>query len=292
MIGNVSRIKYPLDRLLNENRDMEAAPKHSKMRIAALTVCFALCSTALGQSQDNAANLAQIAARGRALFAYDAAAAAATDAVKAASGAAVPPGQGLYIGHPDQNGAWVFDFGTISPDRAAFSTYFRAAETAPHTAKFAVTKLAPPEAGTPFDLAAARAAMAAQDDFGKVTRPYNYAILPLQNGDMYVYMYPAQTDPKIHPLGGDERYLVSADGKTILEKHRMHQRIIEMPADAPAGSTMQAGFHSDIFSGTPEDTDVFHVLIRRPLVEEFVVAQGEVYLIQTDGTIVDKGKRP
>jgi hypothetical protein len=249
MIGNVSRIKYPLDRLLNENRDMEAAPKHSKMRIAALTVCFALCSTALGQSQDNAADLAQITARGRALFAYDAAAAAATDAVKASSGAAVPPGQGLYIGHPDQNGTWVFDFGTISADRAAFSTYYRAAETAPHTAKFAVTKLAPPETGTRFDLAAARAAMAAQDDFGNVTRPYNYAILPLQNGDMYVYMYPAQTDPKIHPLGGDTRYLVSADGKTILEKHRMHQRIIEMPTDAPVGSTMQAGFHSDIFGG-------------------------------------------
>lgn len=261
------------------------------MRIIALTVCLALCSTSLGQSA-SAGDLAQITGRGRALFAYDAAAAAATDAVKAVAGAAMPPGQGLYLGHPDQNGAWIFDFGTISPDRADFTVYFRASENAPHTTKFTVAKLAPPQTGTPYDLAAARAAMAAQDDFGKVTRPYNYAILLLQNGTMYVYMYPAQTDPKIHPLGGDERYLVSADGKTLLEKHRMHQRILEIAMNAPPGATVQAGWHTDVFSGTPEDTDVFHVLIRRPSVEEYVGAQGELYLIQTDGTIVDKGKTP
>lgn len=137
------------------------------MRIVGLIVCLALCSTGLGQGQGNAADLAQITARGRALFAYDAAAAAATDAVKAIAGSAMPPGQGLYLGHPDQNGAWIFDFGTISPERAAFTVYYRAAENAPHTAKFTVTKLAPAEAGTPFDLAAGRAAMAGQDDFGR-----------------------------------------------------------------------------------------------------------------------------
>ncbi len=260
------------------------------MRIAALTVCLALCSMGLGNGQVNSADLGQITARGRALFAYDAAAAAATDAVKAAvASAPMPPGQGLYLGHLDQNGVWIFDFGTISPDRATFTVYFRAAEVAPRTTKFTVTKLAPAEAGTPYDLSAARAAMIAQGDFGRVTRPYNFAILPLPNGNMYVYLYPAQTDPRIHPLGGDERYLVSPGG-ALLEKHRMHQRVLDVPINVPAGLTLQAGFHTDIFSGTPEDTDVFHVLIRRPPLSEYVSAQGELYLIQTDGTIVDKGK--
>lgn len=257
------------------------------MKTIVLAVTLALLTASIGTAAS--ADLAQITARGRVIFSYDAAAAAATDAVQAAYGNTPPPGQGAFLGHIDQ-GAWVFDFGAIPPDRSKFSVYYRATETSPRTNKFTVVKFAPPQNGTPYDLAAARAVMSAQDDFGKVTRPYNYAILPLQNGDMYVYLYPAQTDPKIHPLGGDVRYLVSSDGTKVLEKHRMHQRILEIPMNAPAGSTVQAGFHSDIFSDTPEDTDVFHVLIRRPSIAEYVVAGGEMYLIQPDGSIVDQGK--
>jgi hypothetical protein len=106
---------------------------------------------------------------------------------------------------------------------------------------------------------------------------------------MYVYLYPAQTDPKIFPIGGDERYKISADGATILEDHRMHKSILDIPTDAHAGGHVTAGTHNDIYSDVPEDTDVFHVLARTPLVPDYVSAQGHLYLIDTDGTITDKG---
>ena len=68
-----------------------------------------------------------------------------------------------------------------------------------------------------------RALELALADFPKPNRPYNTAILPAPNGNLYVYLYPGQTKTTIWPLGGDVRYTVSPDGKQTLEKRQLHK---------------------------------------------------------------------
>jgi hypothetical protein len=78
---------------------------------------------------------------------------------------------------------------------------------------------------------------------------------------------PAQTVPSIYPLGGDMRYLVTADGNKIVESRRMHKSILENPLP-PAGQSAVMGFHSAVMADIPEDTDVFHVLVRKPSIRK------------------------
>ena len=91
-----------------------------------------------------------------------------------------------------------------------------------------------------------------------------------------------------------ERFTVSADGMTITQEHRMHNSIIAQALDegVPAGAHVTAGFHTDVVEDVPQDTDVFHVLSRTPPLPDYVSANGQLYLIQTDGTIVYKGAAP
>lgn len=80
-----------------------------------------------------------------------------------------------------------------------------------------------------------------------------------------MYVLPAQTQAGIYPLGGDERYLITADGSAIVEKRQLHKAIIEVRPDSmPKGTTPAAGYHTHVLSDVPEDTDVFHVLTRKP----------------------------
>jgi hypothetical protein len=99
-------------------------------------------------------------------------------------------------------------------------------------------------------------------------------------------VYPAQVKTGVYPYGGDVRYLMSADGKTLVEKHQMHKAVLEsIPANAPGGTNPVGGYHSDIFGDIPEDTDVFLVLSRYPKMPEYVVARGHVFAIAVDGSI-------
>jgi hypothetical protein len=103
---------------------------------------------------------------------------------------------------------------------------------------------------------------------------------------MYVYVLPAQTVADVYPLGGDARYLVSADGSTIIESRQLHKTILEMKSSPPSGGQQVAGFNTDVLSDVPVDTDVFFVLARKPPAPEFVATQNGMYEIDTDGTIV------
>jgi len=241
------------------------------------------------QAAATSAELAAITERGRALFEYDAAAADASDAVVPKVGSD-KSNMGFFIGRKSDAG-WTFDFGKLDADKAAYRVAFRALR-APGSRVFDVTKFDAPIAGDDFDAAAARGVALAATDFGPVNRSYNYAALPAPEGNFYVYYYPAQTT-RVHPLGGDERYLVSADGRSLLDKHRMHRGIFDQAPEVKPGYTLSAGTHSDIFSDVPEDTDVFHVLIRKPRMAEYVATRNrEMFLINIDGSIEDRGPVP
>jgi hypothetical protein len=262
---------------------------------AAFFALFVAIATGIAASaQHSTLELAQITARGRALYLYDAAAARATDAVQARYGRQTPapiaPGARLsYIGHPSFSG-WVFDFGMLTPDKTAFTVAYRAVEAGPNDPTFDVTRLNA-AAETPFDVEATRALDLAMDDFQFVrsSSSYDYAVLQRQDGEWYVYLYPGSTEHD-HPLGGDGRYLISTDGTQILERHRMHDAIIDRSlgnSQVPAGTQLAAGFHTDVVEDVPQDTDVFDVLVRQPRIPEYVSAQGHMYEIDTQGAIQD-----
>jgi hypothetical protein len=59
--------------------------------------------------------------------------------------------------------------------------------------------------------------------------------------------------------------------------------------NAPPGSQLEAGTHTAVLADLPEDTDVFHVLIRTPRVPEYVMTDHFAYRIETDGKINFQG---
>jgi hypothetical protein len=231
------------------------------------------------------AELASITERGRLLYEYDQAAWHASDAVQTANPKNVE-GQ-RYIARKE-NGKWTVVFGTLKEDRNQFGIAYDAEEQET-LRQFAVRQAPGERLDEGFFLFAARAIGVATKDFGAVNRPYNIAVLPVPADQMYVYLYPAQTKAGVYPLGGDVRYLVSADGTKILEKHQMHKTIIET-APQP-GKKAAAGFHTHVLSNLPEDTDVLHVLTQDPPLPEFVATPQFTYQVKTDGTIHLEEKR-
>jgi hypothetical protein len=109
-----------------------------------------------------------------------------------------------------------------------------------------------------------------------------------------VYLEPGQTDADgdYFPLGADVRFLLSADGKSIVETRQMHKSLLPK-AQLPPDATVQSGYHTHILSDIPEDSDVFVVLSRKPLIPEYVGSKTAIYVVNTDGSIrfVEKMKK-
>jgi hypothetical protein len=254
------------------------------------TLALPAVSQAQAQAQVGApaeSELADITARGRALAAYDFAAWHGSDAV-----VALKPAVGSvtrYIARPTPKG-WVVAFGRLTAARDTFLVAYEAVQSTKSGEYEGFTGVAheKPIVDTDYYVRAARALDTASADFGPVKRPYNAAALPTPYGNWYVYLFPAPTVTGIWPLGADTRYLISADGRTILEKRRLHNSVIEFGArlmQSPAGSKLEAGSHTAVLAEIPEDTDVFHVLTRTPKVPEYVMTDHFVYKIDTDGKI-------
>ncbi len=257
-------------------------------RLVAVSLVFLLASISLAGKKKPEPDpvMPDVTARGRALYEYDQAAWHATDAVQALH----PPAQsvGRYIALKSDAG-WTVAFGHLNDHRDRFLIGYEATQGAT-LQEFAVKKLDPPTEDTSFYLAAAKAIDTALHDFQGEKRPYNVSILPAPQDQLFVYVSPAQTKAGIYPLGGDVRYLVTADGGTIVEKRQLHKSIMENnPNSIPKGSTPAGGYHIHVLSDVPEDTDVFYVLTRKPSVPEMVGTMNKkLYEISVDGTIRER----
>ncbi|HEY2496782.1 MAG TPA: hypothetical protein VGK24_06920 [Candidatus Angelobacter sp.] len=244
------------------------------------------CCTAVALAEKTAPlskeQLAEISVRGRMLAEYDQAAWHATDAVMAT--------------HPKQDSdsrfvcrkadvTWTCVFGRLTADKLLID--YEALQGA-SAKEFQVKHYEPPMEDTGFFFAAVKGMLLAGKDFQLTAekRPYNPSVLPTPSGQFYVYIVPAQTKKGIYPLGGDARYLVSADGNTVVEKRQLHKTILETDQQAPAGAKIVAGTHSHVLTDAPEDTDVFYVLTRKPLMPEYIgVGNKRSYVVETDGAI-------
>jgi hypothetical protein len=236
------------------------------------------------------AELAPITERGRDLAGYDAAAWHASDALQAKR-----PKEGSigrYIARKTAKG-WVVAFGRLDENGEAFVIAYEATQGGKPD-EFAVKAMTPPTQDTGFFQAASRGIDTALKDFTEhfegEQRPYNVAVLPAPKGQVWVYLMPAQTKAGVYPLGGDARYLVSADGKQVVEKRQLHKSVIEYGPPKDKAQQQVAGVHTHVLDDTPEDTDVFFVLTRKPTVPEMVVTKQFVFQVDPDGDIQYVGK--
>jgi hypothetical protein len=250
----------------------------------------AASAIAAPKAPPTADSLAAITHRGHLIWQYDYVATAATDSVMARH-----PAPELLQGYvARQRGErWDVAFGRPSAGRDTFYVTFEARQQEDDPNTFDVVSLSPARADTGYYARAMRAIALATADFGRQNRPYNPVVLERPNGLLWVYLIPAQLRAGVYPLGADVRYLVAADGKSILAKRRLHNELLERGAVPPrSGSAkLEAGMHTAVLDDIPEDTDVFHVLARQPEVPEYIVTEAFIYKVQTNGQILFGGRR-
>ena len=250
----------------------------------AITLAIALSAssvTAKKKSPLSDEESAAITARGRMLAEYET---AASHAIVALNAVHPEPGAADHYVARKNPGGWVVVFGRFAEQHDKFLVVYEATPGASGDA-FSVKKDDPPKADDGYYYFGARAIDTARQDFRGPKQPYHVAVLPAESSQMYVYIYPIQSEAGVYPLGGDIRYRLSSDGSAIVERRQLHKTIMESRGSVPKGAKIVAGNHSHFLSDIPEDTDVFYVLIRKPSMPEYVGAGGHVYEIQEDGTI-------
>jgi hypothetical protein len=119
--------------------------------------------------------------------------------------------------------------------------------------------------------------------------PITVAVLPGEKGRLWVYLFPAPTKPNIYPVGGDVRYRISADGSKVIEKRQLHKAVIENEPPKAEGNQREAGIHTHVLSDTPEDTDVYYVLTRKPTVPELIRTEHFIFVVEANGSIKCQG---
>jgi hypothetical protein len=255
-----------------------------RLAVLSLTLASVICATAQndGHRREKPADQAElnaIAARGRAIAAYDSAAWQATDLVES-----LHPPEGaikMYLGRQTEDG-WVIGFGKLNDTATRFLLAYEVPPAA-GPAKPSVIVHEPAVSDDGFWLMEAVGVDTVRKQL-KVSRPYNIAALPAWiegHGHWWIYAYPAQTVTGTYPAGGDTRYTVSADGKTLEETHPMHASILEY--DLGGGKKDLEIFRTAFLDDAPEDTDVANVIMMGH-VPATITTPRFIYRIAADGT--------
>ena len=264
------------------------------MPVAGILLLFCWSATEDGTAKakpPTADQLAVITRRGKLLAEYDQAAWHSSDAFQKLN----PNAEHIvrYIARKTEKG-WVVAFGRLDEKKNRFLVAYEAHQ-GKKSDEFQVKSFDPPAEDAKFNRSAAKAIDTAQKDFVEKfkgeQRPYNVAVLPAEKSELWVYFVPAPTKVDVWPLGGDVRYLMSDDGSRIIEKRQLHTAIIENPAPKPdPDNQLAAGMHTHVLDDTPGETDVFHVLTRKPAVREVIITKDSVFGIDVDGQIKYVGK--
>jgi hypothetical protein len=231
--------------------------------------------------------LDSISARGRALAGYQHAAWTASTQLVAKN-----PDSWIaqrYVAYHADSG-WVVAFGRLNAHRDTFYVSNIGIPAAINGTRvdsvFEFVTFDQPGPDVDYLVRAARAMDKAVMTLGATARPYSAAALPAENGEWLVYLTPAANITNVWPLGDDVRYRLSADGERVLETRRMHNGVIEEASTARTdGARLAVGQHRTALRDEPEDSDVFHVLMRRPQAPQIVLTRHFQYIIGVDGSI-------
>ena len=269
-----------------------------RIAVTAAIVCAALLPVAMsaqgfpGLKLDRIASIPReeldaITARGKLLAEYDFASWYATDAVLAAE-----PRAGLiegYLALQKPDGLWEVVFGRLSAKSDTFYIAFRAVQRSAGSELFTTYEMRPPARDQGYFLFAARALYLSRSDFGPKTRPYSATVVRVAgNDEWYVYFIPGPRNHSVWLNGGDIRYRVSADGRLITERRRLHNTTLEFvaPPQKLDSSKLDYSLQTIVLDDRPEDTDVFHVLVRLPRVRGLFVSRSYYFMIDTTGRIM------
>src|SRR5690348_14328769 len=261
-----------------------------RIRTFALVVCpvisLATARPAAAQNVVSQQQLDEISARGRALAGYQRAAWTASMQLLATN---PDPWQvQRYVAYHADSG-WVVAFGRFNAERDTFYVSHIAIPAAVNGQRvdstFEFQKFAEPGPDVDFLARAARAMDVATMALGVTARAYTAAAIPNEKGDWLVYLTPSADAANVWPLGDDVRYRVSADGRRILETHRMHAGMMEANGGDNRGDARLVAKAGKALRDLPEDSDVFHVLVNRPAAAKVVVTPHHQYRIDADGSI-------
>lgn len=227
--------------------------------------------------------------RGLELADYDAATAAATDAIAKLNVKTKLVDQIIAREADDK---WIVAFGKLSEDKDAFVVAYEAVE-GDEPGDFKIKAIDPPRSEKGELLASAKAIALALKDHEGPERPYNVLLGRDDDDTIRVYLVPAPVDPAKWVLGSDALYVISADGEKIITKRTLHDQLIERPAlNESQVKPDTVGEHETTVADTPEDTDVYHVLTREHSVPEIVKTPHFQFKIGLDGEITVLEPKP
>lgn len=234
-------------------------------------------------------SLAAVTERGRALAEYDRVAWLGGDAMTSLS---LPPDEIRRLIARPVGESWEVAAGTLS-ERGDTLRVAYLSTPGMQGDQWASTWFDPPRRDTGYFARAARAIESAVAMFVRpARRPYVATVIPTDDASgWFVYLYPAPTADGRWPLGGDARFRVSADGRVVIESKRLHESIKEYSARSSATLGETARTASPANGLMPEDTDVFHVLQRRPAMPALMSIGRFRYRIDVDGSIRLLGTR-
>jgi len=229
----------------------------------------------------SADSLASVSQRGRTLAEYDSVSWLGGDAMTSLS---FPRDSIRRLIARKTSQGWEVAAGELSASGSDYLMSYLSTPGIEAGPQWATTPFDPPEADTGYFARAARAIETSVTMFrAAAQRRYIATVVPASDGPWWwVYLYPAPSRPGTWPRGGDMRFRISADGRVITESRQLHESISEYtPRTARSGGEVER----EVLADTPEDTDVFHVLQRRPALPELMTAGRFRYRIDVDGTI-------
>jgi hypothetical protein len=227
-------------------------------------------------------SLAAISRRGRALAVVDSIAWLGADAMTSLS---LPRDSIRRLVVRSTARGWEVASGVLSDDGSIY--LISEIATPGIQAAWASTLFDPPQPDTAYFARAARAIETSITMFRRpAARPYIATAVPADDGPWWlVYLYPAPVVTGSWPRGGDIRFRVSADGRVITESRRLHETVTEYNVRTARPASALIDRESPVSGDTPEDTDVFHVIQRRPAIPELMLAGKYRYRIDLDGSI-------
>jgi hypothetical protein len=251
------------------------------------SISFGSARVARAQGDAGQKELDEISARGRALAGYQRAAWTASAQLFATN--PDPWKVQRYVAYHADSG-WVVAFGRLNAERDTFYVSHIAIPAAVNGRRvdslFEIETFPDVGPDTDFLVRAARAMDLAVINHGVTARAYTAAAIPGERGEWFVYLTPSADAANVWPLGDDVRYRISSDGLRVLETRRMHAGMVEASRSTSAdGTRLLTSKSGKSLHDLPEDSDVFHVLMGRPLVPEIVVTPRHHFVIGVDGGI-------
>jgi hypothetical protein len=256
----------------------------SRLLIPLLVVLTAL-PTAAQPAAPDAQALLEVERLGQALYAYDRAIAVAETAVLALAEVEDPSeliALGRFVAVPTEDG-WSVAFGHYDEEVDDFIVAIQATVN-PGFAVTHVEILDHPEARGSAYRDAARGIRAAVERFEFRGGAYHFAVAPTGEGDLFVYVLPAQTEPGHYPLGGDARYRFDPASRTITEEVVLHESLQMMVSEVD-GELVSGTFSLALNRLLPAETAVFLAMHRQPAIPHYVLAGDWVFAIDPNGLI-------